>query len=39
LLDYFDELLELFAFVAMHKIVVELFGCLGFANRVSGMFI
>ena len=41
LLDYFneDEVLELFAFVAMHEIAVELFGSLGFANRVSGMFI
>jgi len=41
LLDSFDEdeVLELFAFVALHKIAVELFGSLGFANRVSGMII
>ena len=41
LLDFFDEdeVLDLFAFVALHKIAVELFGCLGFANRVSGMLI
>ncbi|RHN56927.1 hypothetical protein MtrunA17_Chr5g0434761 [Medicago truncatula] len=37
LLDSFDEdeVLELFAFVALHKIAVELFESLGFANRVS----
>ncbi|KAK2424685.1 intracellular protein transport protein USO1 [Trifolium repens] len=37
LLDSFneDEVLELFAFVAQHKIAVELFGTLGFANKVS----
>jgi len=41
LLDSFDEdeVLELFAFVALHNIAVELFGSLGFANRVSGMII
>jgi hypothetical protein len=40
LVSYFneDEVLELFAFVAQHKIAVELFGTLGFANKVSGMF-
>jgi len=32
-----DEILELFAFVTQHKIAVELFGTLGFANKVSGM--
>ncbi|MCI79690.1 frigida-LIKE protein, partial [Trifolium medium] len=37
LLDYFekDEVLELFAFVAPHKIAVKLFGTLGFANKAS----
>lgn len=37
LLASFDEgkVLELFAFVAHHKIAVELFGSLGFANKVS----
>ncbi|MCI60807.1 frigida-LIKE protein, partial [Trifolium medium] len=37
LVTYFneDEVLELFAFVAQHKISVELFGTLGFANKVS----
>jgi hypothetical protein len=41
LLDSFneDEVMELFAFVAQHKIAVELFGTLGFANKVSGMLI
>jgi O-methyltransferase involved in polyketide biosynthesis len=41
LLYYFDEdqVLELFAFVAPHKIAVELFGTLGFANKASGMLI
>jgi hypothetical protein len=41
LLDSFneDEVLELFAFVAQHKIAVELFGTLGFTNKVSGMLI
>jgi O-methyltransferase involved in polyketide biosynthesis len=40
LVSYFneDEVLELFAFVAQHKIAVELFGTFGFANKVSGMF-
>lgn len=32
-----DELLELFAFVAEHKIAMELFGTMGFANKASGM--
>ncbi|KEH39286.1 frigida-LIKE protein [Medicago truncatula] len=38
LVTYFneDEVLELFAFVAQHKIAVELFETLGFANKVSG---
>ncbi|PNX69515.1 frigida-LIKE protein, partial [Trifolium pratense] len=41
LLDSFneDDILELFAFVAPHKIAAELFGTLGFANKVSGMLI
>jgi len=41
LLDSFDkdEVFELLAFVALHKIAVELFGSLGFAKRVSGMLI
>jgi hypothetical protein len=41
LLDSFneDEVLELFAFVTQHKIAVELFGTLGFTNKVSGMLI
>jgi len=41
LLDSFDEdeVLDLFELVALHKIAVELFGCLGFANQVSGMLI
>jgi len=41
LLDSFDkdEVFKLLAFVALHKIAVELFGSLGFANRVSGMLI
>ncbi|XP_050883769.1 uncharacterized protein LOC127086982 isoform X2 [Lathyrus oleraceus] len=30
-----DEILELFAFVAHHRIAVELFRTLGFANKVS----
>ncbi|XP_058773943.1 uncharacterized protein LOC131648175 isoform X2 [Vicia villosa] len=30
-----DEILELFAFVAHHKIALELFRTLGFANKVS----
>ncbi|CAK8536322.1 unnamed protein product [Lathyrus sativus] len=30
-----DEILELFAFAAHHKIAVELFRTLGFANKVS----
>ena len=34
-----DEVLELFASVAQHKIAVELFGSLGFANKASGMLI
>jgi len=34
-----DEVLELFAFVAQHKIAGKLFGTLGFANRVSGTFL
>jgi hypothetical protein len=41
LITYFDEdeVLELFAFVPQHKIVVHLFRSLGFANKVSGMLI
>jgi hypothetical protein len=41
LITYFDEdeVLELFAFVPRHKIVVQLFRSLGFANKVSGMLI
>ncbi|XP_045802937.1 FRIGIDA-like protein 5 [Trifolium pratense] len=37
LVSYFDEdeVLELFAFVAQHKIAVQLFGSLGFAKKVS----
>ncbi|KEH39248.1 frigida-LIKE protein [Medicago truncatula] len=31
-----DEVLELFASVAQHKIAIELFETLGFANKVSG---
>ncbi|PNX68179.1 hypothetical protein L195_g063865, partial [Trifolium pratense] len=27
--------MELFAFVAQHRIAIELFGTLGFANKVS----
>jgi hypothetical protein len=34
-----DEVMELFAFVAQHKIAIELFGTLGFSNKVSGMLI
>ncbi|XP_045802935.1 uncharacterized protein LOC123896608 [Trifolium pratense] len=30
-----DEVMELFAFVAQHKIAIEMFGTLGFANKVS----
>ncbi|WJX69352.1 hypothetical protein P8452_53613 [Trifolium repens] len=30
-----DEVLELFAFVSQHKIAIELFETLGFANKVS----
>jgi hypothetical protein len=32
-----DEVMELFSFVAQHKIAIELFRTLGFANKVSGM--
>jgi hypothetical protein len=32
-----DEVMELFSFVAQHKIAIELFGTLGFSNKVSGM--
>jgi len=41
LVTYFneDEVLELFAFVAQHKIAVELFETLGFANKVSGKLV
>jgi hypothetical protein len=41
LVTYFDEdeVLELFAFVAQHKIAVKLFGTLGFANSVPGTFL
>jgi len=31
-----DEILELFALVAQHKIAMEMFRTLGFANKVSG---
>jgi len=34
-----DEVLELFASVAQHKIAIELLETLGFANKVSGMLI
>jgi hypothetical protein len=34
-----EEVLELFASVAQHKIAIELFETLGFANKVSGMLI
>jgi len=34
-----DEVLELFAFAAQHKIAVELFRTLGFANKLSGILI
>jgi hypothetical protein len=39
LLTYFndDEVLELFTFVAQHKIALKMFRTLGFANKVSGM--
>jgi hypothetical protein len=40
LVSYFNEdyILEIFAFVAQHKIAVKLFEALGFANKLSGMF-
>ncbi|GAU15572.1 hypothetical protein TSUD_108300 [Trifolium subterraneum] len=40
LVSYFNEdyILELFAFVAQHKIAVKLFVALGFSNKFSGMF-
>jgi hypothetical protein len=34
-----DEVFKLFGFAAQHKITVELFGTLGFADKASGMLV
>ncbi|KAJ1424595.1 Frigida-like [Sesbania bispinosa] len=34
-----DEVIKLFDFAAQHKIAVELFGTLGFADKISGILI
>jgi hypothetical protein len=34
-----DEVLNLFGFVAQHKIAVDLFGTMGLAHKISGMLV
>jgi hypothetical protein len=34
-----DEVFKLFGFAAQHKITIELFGTLGFADKASGMLV